>query len=265
MDPYLEQSNLWPNVHNSLITALRDFLAPRLRPRYFVAVQERSYFEDPLGVAFTTIPDTGIIGPLAKQPLRTPGVALAPSPAQTINLVMPERIRETYLEVIEIGGVSSTAPAQNGDTYSPRVVTLVEILSPWNKQGGDGRIQYSRKRTQIIGSATNLVEIDLLRSGRRFSDLPNQRYDYSILVSPARLRPAAHFYAFTLREPIPTFVLPLQAEDDEPPVDLNTLLHDLYDRAGYDLRINYRTAPEPPLTDEDATWLEDRLRGAGIR
>ena len=32
MDPYLERPNLWSNVHNSLITAIRDVLAPMLRP-----------------------------------------------------------------------------------------------------------------------------------------------------------------------------------------------------------------------------------------
>ena len=42
MDPYLERASLWPNVHNSLIIALRDDLASRLRPRYYVAVEERT-------------------------------------------------------------------------------------------------------------------------------------------------------------------------------------------------------------------------------
>lgn len=42
MDPYLEAPDLWPNVHNSLIVALRDDLATQLRPRYYVAVEERT-------------------------------------------------------------------------------------------------------------------------------------------------------------------------------------------------------------------------------
>ena len=33
MDPYLEHPDLWPDVHHGLIAALRDFLAPRLRPK----------------------------------------------------------------------------------------------------------------------------------------------------------------------------------------------------------------------------------------
>ncbi len=52
MDPYLEQRVLWPNVHNSLIAALRDYLAPRLRPRYFVAIEERTYIHSAGGLTF---------------------------------------------------------------------------------------------------------------------------------------------------------------------------------------------------------------------
>ncbi len=43
MDPCLEHPALWPDLHNSLIIALRDALVPRLRPRYYVAVAERIY------------------------------------------------------------------------------------------------------------------------------------------------------------------------------------------------------------------------------
>jgi hypothetical protein len=36
MDPYLEHPSLWPDVHNSLIIAVRDTLAAQLAPRYYV-------------------------------------------------------------------------------------------------------------------------------------------------------------------------------------------------------------------------------------
>ncbi|NJM07108.1 DUF4058 family protein [Candidatus Gracilibacteria bacterium] len=48
-------------------------------------------------------------------------------------------------------------------------------------------------------------------------------------------------------------------------VDLNQVLHALYDRAAYDLRINYRAAPEPALNEEDAAWADALLRKAGLR
>jgi len=41
MNPYLEHPMLWPGVHNGLIAALQLSLAPQLRPRYYVAIEER--------------------------------------------------------------------------------------------------------------------------------------------------------------------------------------------------------------------------------
>ncbi len=41
MDPWLEDPELWPDVHNSLIISIRDALAPMLRPSYFVQVESR--------------------------------------------------------------------------------------------------------------------------------------------------------------------------------------------------------------------------------
>ena len=46
MDPYLEQHSLWPGVHNRLIVQIADDIAPRLRPRYYVAIEERIYQVD---------------------------------------------------------------------------------------------------------------------------------------------------------------------------------------------------------------------------
>ena len=38
------------------------------------------------------------------------------------------------------------------------------------------------------------------------------------------------------------------------------LLHDLYDRDGYDLRIDYTAEPEPPITAEDQAWIKEHLK-----
>ena len=46
-------------------------------------------------------------------------------------------------------------------------------------------------------------------------------------------------------------------------VALNQLLHDLYDRAGYDLRIDYSQSLDLPLDEEYADWTADLLRQAG--
>ncbi|MEZ4633510.1 MAG: DUF4058 family protein [Caldilineaceae bacterium] len=43
MDPYLEHLSLWPDVHNRLIAAMADALVPKVAPRYYVALEQRTY------------------------------------------------------------------------------------------------------------------------------------------------------------------------------------------------------------------------------
>jgi hypothetical protein len=77
-------------------------------------------------------------------------------------------------------------------------------------------------------------------------------------------RPRARLLPFGLRDPIPSLAIPLRRGDDEPSIDLGTILAAVYDRAAYDLRIRYGERAEPPLTAEDAAWaagIVSRQRG----
>jgi Protein of unknown function (DUF4058) len=64
---------------------------------------------------------------------------------------------------------------------------------------------------------------------------------------------------------MPPFPLPLQPEDQEPSVDLGSLVHALYDRASYDLRLNHQGEPAPPLSAEDTLWGDQLLHRQGLR
>lgn len=252
MDPYLERPDLWPDVHNSLITALRDELAPLLRPRYYISIEERTYLAGPSGLLFTGRPDAAVVGepPPVYEP--APAVEATSAGTVTVELPLPDHVRETYLEVRTI------------DT--DKVITVLEILSPTNKRPGEGRDLYERKRLILLGTLTHLVEIDLLRAGEPMTMQGNDRQThYRILISHSERRPMADLLTFGVRQSIPTFRLPLKRGDEEPVVDLGRLLHELYDRAGYDLRVDYRTEPVPPLEGDDATWADALLRQAGLR
>jgi Protein of unknown function (DUF4058) len=89
--------------------------------------------------------------------------------------------------------------------------------------------------------------------------------DYRILVSRGDCRPNATLYAFGLRPPIPPFPLPLKPGDLEPTVDIGRILHDLYDRASYDLRLDYTGDADPPLPSAEAVWADQLLRQQGLR
>lgn len=88
------------------------------------------------------------------------------------------------------------------------------------------------------------MEIDLLRAGEPMPVIgPQVKSDYRLLVSRGSHRPRAALIAFTLRQPIPHFTLPLLPGDAEPEVSLNDILHDLYRRARFDLRLDYTQPP----------------------
>jgi hypothetical protein len=72
---------------------------------------------------------------------------------------------------------------------------------------------------------------------------------YRILVSRGNQRPLADLYLFNLPDMIPQFPLPLRAGDAEPIVDLQGLLNGVYDRAAYNLRIDYTAAPRTALSE----------------
>jgi uncharacterized protein DUF4058 len=41
---------------------------------------------------------------------------------------------------------------------------------------------------------------------------------------------------------------------------LNRLVHDVYDRAGYDLTLDYQQAPPPPqIREPDVQWMKSLL------
>lgn len=261
MDPYLEHPVLWPDVHNVLLAELRNTLAPQLRPRYYVALEERTYLVEPAELIFVSRPDVTVVSTLTT-PSASSRIGLGePSLTRTatlepviVELPIPEPVRETYLEVRL--------------TQTHAVITVLECLFPTNKRPGAGRQQYERKRMQVLTTSTHLVEIDLLRGGEPMAMYTREPYmasHYRILTSRAEHRPRAALLPFNVRDPIPGFRLPLQPDDDAPPVDLNHLLHRLYDHAGYDLRIDYRAPAAPPLSGEDAVWVEALLCEAGLR
>jgi hypothetical protein len=251
MDPYLEHPTLWPDVHHGLIEALRNALAPLLRPNYRVAVEERVYVADVDGPYFVGRPDVAVVdvGSMASPAMSASAVLVEP---RVVEVPVPDHVREGYLEVREVA--------------TGEVVTVIEILSPTNKRPGEGRRLYEQKRLQVLGTRTHLVEIDLLRGGepmKMWGD--GQDSHYRILVSRAGRRPRADLYAFNLRDPIPLFPLPLHPKDKEPVVELGQLLHELYDRASYDLAVDYTTDAVPPLEEEEAAWADQLLQETGMR
>ena len=255
MNPYLENPAHWSSIHHRLIVAIANDLAPKLNPNYFVAIEVRMYETAGEESTLVGIPDNLVVkGDETANLSDDSSVAVASPPAQpiTITVPIPEIIKQGYLEVKDIG--------------SGEVVTTLEILSPINKRAGSGRDKYEAKRLKILGSRTNLVEIDLLRQGRALVTLNNGfKSNYRILVSPSKRRPKADLYAFNVPDKIPNFLLPLRDGDTEPIIDLKAILDRIYDEGFYSRIIDYRQEPIPALSKNDAVLVDNLLRQNGLR
>jgi Protein of unknown function (DUF4058) len=253
MNPYLEHPELWLEVHHRLITAIADAIAPAIRPKYRAAIEKRTYLSSGEDTILVGIPDVSIYSQRLSTKENATTITL---PVQfgaiAVTIPMPQEVRQGYIEIREV---------ETGD-----VIAAIEVLSPTNKRAGKGRKVYESKRRQVLSSPTHLIEIDLLRGGKSMQILnPIPQTDYRILISRENCRPQAQLYAFSIRQEIPKFLLPLQPGDSEPVVDLQNLLMGVYDRAGFDLAINYNLEPLPPLKKEDRVWADALLRSQSWR
>ncbi len=241
MDSYLEQPALWASFHSRLIVALADAIESALKPEYYVEVESRTYLSEGESGLLIGIPDVVVAADSTQSPAPAEFRHLSPVSTQVrpqrVQLPMPETVTERYLEIRDLA---------TGD-----VITAIEVLSPKNKQPGQGRIAYAEKRNQVLSSLTHLVEIDLLRRGKPFFPLADTAPgDYRILVSVSTQRPTADLYQVSIRQTLPDIPIPLKSNDQPVVVRLQAIIAGVYDRGRYHSRINYQPPPPPPQLSE---------------
>ena len=252
MDPYLEHPTLWTGVHSGLINAIRGQIAPALRPRYIVSIEERVVIDLP---PQQRVPDLWIqkTSSTASPEGTSPSVVLAEPVVMELS---DDPIREPYIEIL--------------DRYQDlQVVTVLELLSPINKAMGPGRDQYLKKRNATLNSSTHLVEIDLLRTGTRSFDLteaqlsPLGAFDYLIAINRSQgyhyqaSRTRVEMFPCHLRNRLPTIGLPLVPPDPDVALDLQAALDRVYEEGSYMLRIRYDQPCVPSLSIDDQQWAWD--------
>ena len=260
MDPYLEEPARWPDVHQSLITYIRDALQPQVRPRYYARIGERVYILNPPQALY---PDIMLI----QRPLREPAAAAATASAKakaetaldtpTILTLPPVEHREPFVEIVHASG--------------DEVVAVIEVLSPTNKAPGEGHQLYRRKQQHILDSPAHLIEIDLLSAGlltvaiseEGLTSLPPHRYLVSVQRAPDRYR--FEVYPIPLQQRLPRMRIPLREPDPDVGLDLQAVFTQSYDNGGYADLIDYRRPPSAALSPEEAAWVDGLLKGKGLR
>ncbi len=254
MDPYLEAPSMWPDVHNRLIVVICDQMQSLIAPSYRAVITPYTVFESiEIAPVRAVIPDVGVFERNA------PGMGSSTARASEVAPLTLPAVMEVPTEYtrIEIRTVRDHV-----------LVTAIELLSPANKRpGAEGADAYEKKRQEMFRSTAHLLEIDLLRQGRRpqvARPLPDA--PYFIFLSRVQRRPYIEIWPLSLRESIQPVPVPLRHPDPPVQLDVGEAIHETYRRARYDLEVDYRADPPPPaLSPDDAAWLDAHLKAAGLR
>ena len=246
MNPYIEQAAVWQDFRTRFMSAAAEVIGAQVEPRYFVKIEEHLYLHELFSAEREPFgrPDLSVLPGDENAPVPSGGAAVA-APATVFTPDAVEEEIQRYLEIC--------------DRQTREVVTVVELLSPSNKDSKEGRQQYWNKvRLLLSRTKANLVEIDLLRGGPRMPWREMKECDYYALVSRASERPRVAFWPIKLRETLPTIPIPLRPDEPEPVLDLQALIHRIYDAGRYWLFI-YDSDPEPLLPASDAVWAAQLL------
>jgi hypothetical protein len=258
MDPYIEASGLWADFHTKLIGEIERSLSVVLPERYFIQTGERSYIilagadgreEKPI------YPDVGLETTKRPRVAQRRGTVLAePSTGMdtgsvTLRAFIDEHFRENFIEIYE------TEP-------EPRLVTCLEVLSPANKQSGTkGWKLYLRKRNALLLGKANLVEIDLLRRGRRMPMVdPLPESPYYLLVGREDHAPSCRVWPAYFNRPLPEIPVPLTRPDPDLHLALQPMIDAVYERSRYARRLDYNKVLTPRLSPQEKAWLAERFR-----
>jgi Protein of unknown function (DUF4058) len=115
------------------------------------------------------------------------------------------------------------------------------------------------------------VEIDLMREGHYVMAVPAHllppayQSPYRICVIRGCRPDRAEVYRVSLRERLPSIRIPLREMDADARLDLQELIEQCYENAGYDVDIDYSLDPLPPLPGDDTAWADQLLREKGRR
>lgn len=237
MNPYLEQDGHWHDFHRSFLPEARKLLVPQVVPNYVIKIEEHQFVHEQSADDESSF---------ARADPATIVAAAGSAPAGPISVMLdiPPITRIPYLEIL--------------DRQNDQLVTVVELLSPCFKDNGTFREQYVARRRQYIWRNINLVEIDLLRGGPRMPMKGLAPCDYSMLVYRPQNWPSADVWPLQLADQLPNLPVPLRAGEPEASLDLQAVLHSIYDAAGYASYI-YTNPPEPPLTAEQQAWAQQFL------
>ncbi len=260
MDPYLE-GEMWMEFHDTLANEIRGQILQHLSEKY-VALLNKHYWLDDGALEIISDARHGIYPDVHVLEAARSREAVAE------YVVAADARIEARQDTIElVSPIPQTIPALSveiQDVAQRRLVTVIEILSPGNKRGKGWEL-YNDKRAELLDTRTHLVEIDLLRAGKRIyliGEMPLAAY--FVFLSRVQRRPRTSVFPIGLRQKLPTIPIPLLPPDADVALDLQAAVDACFNLVHYERLLDYTQAPPPPeLSAEDWEWAQEKIRAAG--
>jgi hypothetical protein len=112
----------------------------------------------------------------------------------------------------------------------------------------------------------HLVEIDLDRLDERIPTAhPLPEASYFVYVTHHEGNTTTEVWPIALSEALPIIPIPLLPDDADAMLDLQAVMDTAFDDGAFVHAIDYRMCPEIPLNTEQAAWVDQHLRAAGLR
>jgi hypothetical protein len=263
MDPYIEARRIWGDFHDDFIIGIKRAIQRRLPTTYVARVSDRTFVEnyDPdleLMLKTRIGPDVEVQRKLdlirSSRSAKAGTAAVADPPLLEMHGQVEFEEREIYLDIYKLD------PER-------QLVTSVELLSPANKRRGSvGWAQYERKRNIFLHGYANLVEIDLLRGGKRHPmNEPWPDSPYVITVFRREKAPTGEVWPAFSVQPLPTIPIPLLPPDDDVAVELQPIVSDIFETSRYDGDVKYHEPIQPPLSSDEQRLVTEFLKQSGER
>ena len=252
VDPYLELPPFWGDFSPKLLTAIQNQLLEHLLPDYDIRMEEYLMLTSEDERRHRVAPDITISTPNWWSEADGGGSTAVLEPS-TLEMEYPELEPHTerHLHIIH--------------RDSQRVVTVLELLSPANKSPGqDGLGRYLDKRNEFLASGCHLIELDLLRGGRRLPMAePLPPGDYYALIGRVGRKPRCQVIGWSLRAKLPPIPIPLLPTDPEANLDLDAAFGLAYESSFYSRRLPYNEPLVPPVRESDVAWVQERVSSLG--
>ncbi len=164
----------------------------------------------------TLKPDVSVFERHTHRPSTHPSSEMTTMPTLTLPAIESIDDDDLYLSAVVIY-------VADDDGTKGKPVTRLELLSPSNKAGGSGYLQYREKRALTLRSGVVMVELDYLHESRpvidavpSYIDGDTGAYPYAIIVTDPRPTLEAgelRVYGFGVDAPLPIIPIPLAGDD----------------------------------------------------